>query len=47
MKHIKKSFGELDVLKDISLEVNDGVKKRLEQLQADRKCIEYALSFYE
>ena len=24
MKHIKKSFGELDVLKDISLEVNEG-----------------------
>ena len=24
MKHIKKSSGELDVLKDISLEVNEG-----------------------
>ena len=24
MKHIKKSFGEFEVLKDISLEVNKG-----------------------
>ena len=43
----EKQINESVYNKVISLEVNDGVKKRLEQLQADRKCIEYALSFYE
>ena len=43
----EKQINESVYNKVISLEVNDGVKKRLEQLQADRKCIKYALSFYE
>ena len=30
-----------------SLEANEGVRQRLLQLEEDKKCIEYALSFYQ
>lgn len=43
----EKKLNESVYDKVTSLEANEGVKKRLEQLQEDRSCIEYALSFYK
>lgn len=43
----EKQLNESVYNKVISLEVNDSVNKRLEQLQNDKKCIDYALSFYK
>ncbi len=43
----EKQLNESVYNKVKSLEVNEGVKKRLEQLMQDKSCIDYALSFYE